>query len=417
MNVELNELFAKGLGLQRPWEVTALRFDETRKRLDIHLDFPRGSEFPCPECGASCKVYDTNELSWRHLNFFEHLTYLQARVPRTNCPAHGARVAHVPWARPDTGFTLLFEALIVEMGRNGLTAKALARLIGEHDTRVWRVLEHYVGVARARTSFADVERVGVDETSRASGHDYISTFVDMVAARVLFVTEGKDHTTIEEFKKDLEQHGGGTSQVAEFSLDMSAAFQKGIRETFPAAELTFDPFHVVKLMNEAVDEVRREEQRTAPELKKTRYSWLKDESKQKEAERQAFEPLKNSRLKTARAWRIKEGLRDLYNQPPEEAAEYFNRWYFWATHSRLPAVIRAAKTFRAHQAGILRWFESGLSNGLLEGLNSLIQAAKARARGFRSARKMKTIIYLLLSKLDFQLPSALPTAVQSRLAA
>jgi transposase len=416
--MDVNALFTQALGMVNPWEVVELHFDVEAKRLDIRVDFAPGSTFPCPVCGVPCKVHDSSPQSWRHLNFFEHLTSIEARQPRTSCAEHGVRTAAVPWARAGSGFTLLFEAMVVELARNGLTVAALARIVGEHDTRLWRVLDHYVDEARSRADFSDVQKVGVDETSRQKGHVYVTLFADMDEAKVLFVTEGKDHETVGKFKQDLVAHGGTPGKVTDFSLDMSQAFIKGITQDFEQAFLTFDRFHVIQLMNDAIDEVRRKEQKTQPELKGTRYDWLRNDNdgnpKAKADERARFDLLKDSTLKTARAHRIKTMLQELYNQSPADASLWFTRWYFWATHSRLAPVIRVAKTLKKHQAGLLRWFDSRLSNGLLEGINSLVQAAKARARGFRSARKMKTIIYLLLSKLDFKLPSALPSAIHAK---
>lgn len=412
--MDTNALFTQALGMVNPWQVAELKFDASAKRLDIRVDFAPGSTFPCPSCGAPCKVYDTSPQSWRHLNFFEHLTFIEARQPRTRCEKDGVKTVTVPWARTSSDFTLLFEAMMVELGRNGMTPTAIGRIVGEHDTRVWRVLEHYVDEARGRATFAGVEKVGVDETSRAKGHVYVSLFADIVKARVMFVTEGKDHDTIGRFKQDLVAHGGDPSQVSDFSLDMSKAFIKGIGQEFENAHLTFDKFHVIKLMNDAVDQVRRQEQKTQPGLKKSRSVWLKNEENLKPGERAQFDALKDSTLATARAYRIKTTLQALYDQSSETAPAFFRRWYFWATHSRLPAVVKTAKTLKQHLGGVLRWFDSKLNNGLLEGINSLVQAAKARARGFRSARKMIVVIYLLLSKLDFQLPKALPSAIHGR---
>ena len=412
--MDVNSLFTQALGMVNPWEVVELKFDAQRKRLDIRVDFAAGSTFPCPECGAMCKVHDAATKTWRHLNFFEHLTYIEARQPRTQCDKDGVKTTTVPWARAGSGFTLLYEAMVVELARNGLTVAAIARIVGEHDTKIWRVLEHYVEEARSRADFSQVEKVGVDETSRQKGHVYVSVFADMDEAKVLFVTEGKDHTTVGRFKEDLVAHGGDPAKITDFSLDMSKAFIKGIQEEFQEAHLTFDRFHVIQLMNDAVDEVRRAEQKSEPELKKTRYLWLKNEHNLDADERPTFDVLKDSTLKTAKAYRIKTMLQGLYEQSSKDAPGWFRRWYFWATHSRLAPVIKVAKTIKAHWAGVLRWFESGINNGLLEGINSLIQAAKARARGFRSVQKMRVVIYLLLSKLNFNLPMALPSAVHEK---
>lgn len=409
--LDVNSLFTLALGMVSPWEVVGLNLDAKEKRLDIKVDFTPGSTFPCPECGEACKAHDASWHTWRHLNFFEHLTYIEGRQPRTKCDRHGVLTVDVPWARPGSNFTLLFDALVLEMARNGLTVAAIARMVGENDTLIWRLLEHYVDEARARADFSGVTSVGVDETSRQKNHVYVTVFADMVTSKVMFVTEGKDHTTVADFKGDLLAHGGTVEDVTDFSLDMSQAFIKGILAEFPAAHLTFDRFHVIQLMNDAMDEVRRKEQKVCPELKGTRYEWFKNEVTVEPGQKPEFDALRTSTLATARAYHIKTMLQELYEQHPDDAEAWFRRWYYWATHSRLEPVIRVAKTLQSHFDGIMRWFKSGLSNGLLEGINSLIQSAKARARGFRSARKMKTIIYLLLSKLDFRLPSAIPNRI------
>ena len=210
--MDVNALFTQALGMVNPWEVVELKFDAEKKRLDIRVDFAPGSTFPCPACGMMCKAYDASSQEWRHLNFFEHLTFIQARQPRTNCEKDGVKTATVPWARPGSGFTLLCEAMVVELARNGLTTAAIGRIVGEHDTRIWRVLEHYVDEARDRADFSEVEKIGVDETSRRRGHVYVTLFADIEEAKVLFVTEGKDHETVTHFKKDLVAHGGESDE-------------------------------------------------------------------------------------------------------------------------------------------------------------------------------------------------------------
>ncbi len=173
--MQTNELFRIALGLAEPWVVGKIEFSEDRRRLALWLDFPSGSRFACPECGREgCGVYDSSERTWRHLNFFEHKTLLHARQPRVECPDHGVKTVEVPWARSGSGFTRLMEAFILVLVQGGMTAAQAARLIGEHDTRVWRVVQHYVQEARAEAEFSKVTAVGVDETSRRRGHNYYS---------------------------------------------------------------------------------------------------------------------------------------------------------------------------------------------------------------------------------------------------
>jgi len=390
-----NELFQAALGLLPPWLVDHCSFTVESGRLDIYLDFPRGSSFACPLCAAPAKAYDTESLTWRHLNFFQHQAFLHARTPRVVCSRCGVHRIAVPWARANSGFTLLFEAFVLQLVKV-MPVLAAARLVGEHDTLVWRILHHYVDSARSKANHSSVTQVGIDETAARRGHDYVSLFVDLNERKVLFVAPGKDAATVAAFAQDLQAHQGDPQAITEVSADMSPAFIKGVGDHLPNASLTFDKFHVVSLVNDAVDEVRRLERKLHPELSGTRYIWLKNPANLTANQEQQIQTFDFTRclLKTTRAYQI------LYNQPAEDAEYYLKRWYFWATHSRIQPIIDVAKTIRRHQVGILRWFTSGINNGILEGINSLFQAAKAKARGYRSARNIATIIYLIAGKLD-----------------
>lgn len=401
------DLFQLALGVLPPWFVSESDFDAKEKRLDIHIDFAKGGQFACPTCGrGGCSAYDTEPLTWRHLNFFEHMTFLHVRTPRVNCADCGVKRVAVPWGRSGSGFTLLFEAYILALAKE-MPVNAIARLVGEHDTRLWRILRHYVDLAREQQDMSGVEKIGIDETSKGKGHDYVTVFMDLDESKVLFVTEGKDAETVEAFREDLVAHGGLPGQIKEVCCDMSRAFISGVETVFEEAHITFDKFHLVKIVNDAVDEVRRQEKKERPELLRTRYLWLKnpDKLKPEQVEELAGLRLKTLNLKTARAYQLRLSFQDLFNLPAVKSEDFLQKWYFWATHSRLEPMIQAAKTIKAHSDGVLRWFHSQINNGILEGVNSLIQAAKAKARGYRSARNLITIIYLIAGKLKLALPT------------
>ena len=188
---------------------------------------------------------------------------------------------------------------------------------------------------------------------------------------------------------------------------MSKAFISGVATNLPNASVTLDKFHVVATVNDGVDEVRRQEQKDNPALKSTRYVWLKNPENLTGSQIDTLIELDitKSNLKTAKAYRIKLAFQELYNQPKEEAENYLRRWYFWATHSRIQPMIDAAKTIKKHWEGVLRWFDSQINNGILEGINSLIQAAKHKARGYRSNRNIIAIIYLIAGKLPMRQPT------------
>lgn len=391
-------LFQLALGLSEPWFVSDTKFDPAAKRLDLFLDFKRGHAFPCPECGKPGKAYDTEEKIWRHLNFFQHEAYLHARVPRMRCEDHGVRLVEVPWGRNQSGFTLLFEALVMMLARE-MPVKVIAELLGVTDKRLWRVLKHYVLADVEKMDLSKMTSMGVDETAARRGHHYVSLFVDMDERKVVFVTEGKDAQTIEAFAGHLVSHGGTPEAVREVTCDMSPAFISGVEAHLPEAAITFDRFHVVKLLNTAVDEVRRQEQRTEPGLKSTRYIWLKNPGNLTNAQAAKVHGLSRSKLRTARAYRMKLVFQEIYSLPGNLAEAAMEGWYQWGIRSRLKPIVEFAQMLRRHWDGVLRWFTSRLNNGLLEGLNSLVQAAKARARGYRSMEYFKLMIYMIAGHL------------------
>jgi len=248
----------------------------------------------------------------------------------------------------------------------------------------------------------------------AASTTYISVFHDLERRRVLFACPGRDRHTVARFAEDLRAHGGEPEAVSAACIDMSRAYIAGVGKYLPGAELTFDGFHVIQLANAAVDAVRRAEVREQPILKHTRWVWLKDGWRWTHRQLQDFHSLSRTQLKTARAWRLKHALRELYAQaPPREIAEAeLRRWYSWARRCRLEPFKRLALTIKAHWAGILNAFDSRLNNGGVEATNGLIQAAKARARGYRTARNLITMTYLIGARLT-RLPAA-PYTTTSR---
>jgi transposase len=398
------QLFSAALGLVPPWQVTRSEFDAEAGRLDLYLDFPRGSRFACPvsECAErECPVHDTEDKTWRHLDFFQYHAYLHARVPRVDCPEHGVRQVTVSWARPGSGFTLLFEALLITFA-GAMPVARVARFTGEHDTRIWRVLDHYVETERAELDFSAVERVGVDETAAARGQDYVSIFMDPDTPRVLFATPGRDSETVKAFTEDLKAHGGYPEAVGHVTCDMSVAFISGITAHLSNADITFDRFHIMKKLGEAVDAVRRDEAKHRPALlKRTRWLWLTNRQNLSPNDQRALVWLTRPSLQlaTGRAHRWREDFQGFYDQPADQAEAYLTRWCAGAMRSRLQPVKDFVAMLKRHWNGILAWHRSHLTTGLLEGTNSLIQAAKARARGYRNKHYMITIIYLIAGKL------------------
>ena len=403
-----NILIQLALELPEKWFVENTDLNLSENKITIEIKFKKGSRFDCPKCSRSgCKVHDTKKKSWRHLNFFQHEAYLTCRLPRVDCDDCGVLLADAPWARKDSGFTLLFESYMLILSRE-MPINAISKLVKVEDKRIWRVIRHYVDEAMENQDFSKVTQIGVDETSSKKGHNYISVFVDMDTSKVLYATPGKDSSTFKRFVKDLDAHNGDHEKITDVSIDMSPAFIKGVSESLPDAEITFDRFHVMKKINEAVAAVRTEESKTEAMLKGTRYIWLKNERNLTKKQREKLTDildLKRFNLKTTRAYQIKLSFQELFKTPPHLAEAYLKKWYFWATHSQIAPIKTVAKMIKKHWDGILNWFDSGLTNAVLEGLNSLIQQIKSRARGFRNNDNFIAMIYLKLAKINLNLPT------------
>lgn len=400
-----NGLFQLALGIQDPWLVQDVVFSNEQGRLDIHLSHRKGALFPCPSCQQSLTAYDVVQRTWKHLNFFQYETYLHASVPRVHCrPCAGTKNVVVPWARPESGFTLLFEAFAMELAR-AMALSTAGQIVGEHDTRLMRIVTYYVTKARTKLDMNSVRKIGIDETSRAKGHDYITTFIDIQQRSVLFAVKGKDSRTVKSFSDDLKEHNGSPEQIEKACIDLSPAYKKGVAEYCSNAQIIFDRFHVMKLVNDALDAVRRAEQKESPLLTKSRYAWLHNPETATERQTEKLKTLTTLNLKTARAYQIRLALRDVYElRNPKEAKKALQRWYFWATHSRIEQIVKVAHTIKEHWNGVLAFFDGRIANGIAEGINSVIQTIKRRARGYPNTDNFITMVYLVCGKLTFDLP-------------
>lgn len=325
-------------------------------------------------------------------------------MPRTDCREDGKLQVEVPWARETADFTFLFESFAMTLCRE-MPVNKVSQIIKVDDNKLWRMMSHYTEAARKLEDHSGIKKIGIDETSKKRGHDYVSLFVDLEGKRTIFVAEGKGSETIAEFKKDLIGHGGKPENITDASIDMSPAFIKGVEENFPQVEITFDKFHIMKIINKAVDDVRKAEVGVQEILRGQKYLFLKNRESLTGAQEETLreiESMPRLNLKTMRAYHIRENFQVIYREKRREGFEgALKKWYFWATHSRIEAMKAAAKTIKRHWKGVIRWYDSKVSNSILEGLNSLVQAAKAKARGYRTFKNLKTIIYMLTGKLDY----------------
>lgn len=395
-------LFSQALGLAPPWAVQRVQLDISKSRIDLYIAWQSKSA-ACPACGAANQsLHDHRARNWRHLDFFQYEAHVHCQLPRIQCSAcNGTTQLQVPWAREGSRFTLLFEALSLTLARE-MPVAACSRILRCSGNALWRQIDAHVGAARAKESYADVTVIGIDETSCAKGHDYITLVHDLEQSRLIFATPGKDASTLERFGQDLKAHQGDAKKIAIVCMDMSKAFIQGAAKHLAQAAIAFDRFHVIQMANKAVDAVRREEAKGESGLKKTRWGWLKDSAKWTSKEQENMQWLTHSHLKTARAWRIKEALRDIYalRASPEQTGMALKKWLHWAQRSRLQPIQDLARSIKNHWTGIVKAFEAAhLHTGYVEAVNSLIQAAKAKARGYGTTEHFIAMAFLIAGKL------------------
>ncbi len=408
--MDANGVLALGLGVTPPWKLVGQRLDTTTQPNQLHFEVAaaRGGLFPCPACAKLCKAHDFAKFTWRHLNFFQHHCYVTAKVPRTDRREHGVLRIDVPWAREGSRFTFLFEQVAIMLVRE-MPVLAAARIIGITDQRLWRIIEHYVTRAVESIDLTRVKAIGLDETAAKRGQTYVTVFIDLDRKQkpVVFVTPGRGKDTVARFKAFLAEHGGAPSRIVEVVCDMSGAFIAAVGETFENAAITVDWFHVVQMFTKAVDDVRRAEAKHSKLPKTLRWAILKRaDGRLTNAQADALAELEASDLFTAIAWRIKEKLRWVRKAESVQAARW--RITHFLRHAGqvladdpiLEPVRKALTSFEKHLERILQRWSSSHSNARLEGLNGLFQAARARARGYRSTTTFATMIYLIAAPLE-----------------
>ena len=417
MSVGVEALFTSALGLQPPWVVEDVKLDTGKRRIDFEIGCSK-ARLSCPACGAAEQpVHDRLRRSWRHLDFFQFEAWLHCDVPRVECGGcRKTTQVSVPWARPGSGFTAAFEALLLTLCVN-IPVNQAAALMRCTDKQTWRRIEFHVERARALERMDGVKIVGIDETSLRRGQNYITVVHDLPAKRLLFATEGRDHQAVLEFAKDLADHGGDPAAVKHVCMDMSAAYAKGTAMALPNAQISYDRFHVVAMAGEAMDAVRREElandsdavRRTLggkdpKTLRQLMWAMRRNPKTWSASQASTMHWLQRSALKSARAWRLKMALREVYARARQhkdagQACADLRSWLSWARRSRLEPFKKLAVTIRQHFDAVVRGMLEHRSNAFVEAMNGLLQQAKRAARGFRTARCFIHIAYLRMSKL------------------
>lgn len=408
----VEHLFTQALGLSSPWKVVSADFDPAAKSLELVIDFERGSRFADPESGEDCPVHDTVERTWQHLHFFEHRTTLRARVPRIRTPEGKVRNAQVPWARPQSGFTLLMEAYLLTLAKV-LPVTEVSAQGKVSEERIWHLIGSRVEEVWKEGDWSSLERLGADETSTSKGHSYGTAFLEITGretsrgcgaskvARLLFFTPGKDKATFEEFAAELARRKVDPSQIKEVAIDMSRAFIAGAGEHFPDARICFDRFHVMKLCGEAVDATRKEVAREVGGLPRGALWALRGNAERLgDQQLELRESICREHSKIARALSIRDFLADTWNYRDEaDAREHLKAVMSWCSRSRMPHFVALGRSLKRHLEGILGYFRNYTTSAAIEAVNGLLQLARRRARGYRRFENFRAIAYWIAGGL------------------
>jgi transposase len=405
MNSE--QLFALALGLQSPWYIKEIDLQQSEGmvgELHIYLDFERGALFQI-EGQEPCKAYDSTDRTWQHLNFFQHKCFLHARAPRVKTNSGKVRTVPVPWARPGSGFTLLFEAYAMLLIECEMPVSKAGQTMDVYPNRIWNVFNHWIKKAHSKDSVDDITQIGFDETSTKKGHNYVTVAVDLDQRRVVFATPGKDSSTIASTANYLSSKRVDLENIKQVCIDMSPAFISGIMDSFPEASITFDKFHVFQVVNKAMDELRKAEAKHTADLKKSKFIFLKNTANLTTIQNIQREQLMDLYPRLGEGYRLKTMFKEYWEmEEPEQAGAFLAYWCDLASESKIQPFMEAAKTIKAHWSGIINYLKSRLNNGILEGINSKIQLAKKRARGYRNIENFINMIYYICGHLHYDYP-------------
>lgn len=402
------DLYSQILGVREPWKVDRVEVDLKAGEVSVHLTHEAGMKWPCAECGVACSLYDHQETRrWRHLDTCQLRTILHAAPPRTECPEHGVLNVKLPWAEPGSRFTAMFERLAIDW-LLAASQKAVAERLQLSWDEVHAIQQRAVRRGLARRTAEPVAYLGVDEKSFTRGHHYFTMVNDLVRGRVLFVGEHRTTETLDQFWNSLSEEQ--IAAVQAIAMDMWDPYLNSTRRHLPGADgkIVFDQFHIAKHLSEAVDQVRRKEHKQLraagdDRLVGTRYDWLRNpaNAKMEPGDRKKFAVLRQSKLKTARAWALKEAMMTFflywYERP---ARKHYRWWHNWAMRSRLKPMIDKARMIHRRFDNIVTYIRHRITNAASESINSKVQWVKYTARGFRNTNNFVTAIYFHCGGLD-----------------
>ena len=403
-------MLAGSLDLEEPWYITGAKFDPVKSVINVYVGIREDAVIVCPRCGGSTKRYgyEPTERSWRHADCLFYPCYVHCRRPRVKCDKCGVQQVTAPFERQNSRHTLLFEGYAMMIMEDVPRRKA-SRLLRCNEKTLASILSYWVNQAVDSLDLSNVTNLAIDETSCKRGHDYVTVTIDAMKRRVFDVQQGRKKEAVTAMRKKLERQGGKASNITAVTSDMSKSYLPGVKENFPKAEQIIDKFHVKKVLTDALDEVRKQEQKETANKKElflNRHFLMTPESRMNSEQLTKLAALSKAYPKTGRAFRIVQALDLFYaSKDDDEAASQFKHLYSWMRRSRLKPMKDAAETLMNHERQILNYFHDRLTNAVCEGINSMIQAAKRKARGFNTYEGFAAMIYLIAGKLELAVPA------------
>jgi transposase len=401
-----HELYRRILGIEAPWQVDRVELKLTAGEVHVYLTHADNLDWACAECGALRPLYDHQaERQWRHLDTCQYRTILHAQPPRSQCPEHGVRVVKLPWAEAGSRFTALLEGLAIAWLKHA-SQKAVAEQLHLSWDEIHGIMERAVERGLARRQAEPIPLLGVDEKAFRKGHKYLTLVNDLQRNRVLYVAEDRQQSSLDGFWGTITAQQRDSIQAV--ALDMWDPYVASVQAHVAGAEhkIVFDKFHIAQHLGEAVDRVRRREHKLLKaegdeRLTGTKYAWLRNPAGMDGEQRREFAELRQSELKTARAWALKETAMALYTYVYEKSArKHFRWWYNWAVRSRLQPMKQVAGMLKRRFENIITYLRHQITNAASESLNAKIQWVKYTARGFRNKQNFIHAIYFHCGGLD-----------------
>ena len=401
-----SELYGRILGISAPWRVERVELQLKQGEVHVYLAHEDKQEWPCAECGASCTLYDHQpERQWRHLDTCQYRTILHAAPPRSQCAEHGVRVVKLSWAEGNSRFTALLEGLAIAWLKHS-SQKAVAAELHLSWDEVHGIMERAVERGLARRKAEEIPQLGVDEKAFRKGHKYLTIVNDLKRSRVLYVAEGREQSSLDGFWGTISEEQ--RDSVEAVAMDMWDPYVDSVRDHLGEADkkIVFDKFHIAQHLGDAVDRVRRREHKELKaegdeRLTGTKYDWLRNPATMEGEQRREFARLRQSELKTARAWALKETAMAFFSYVYERPArKHFQWWYNWAVRSRLEPMKEKARMLKRRFENKITYLQHQITNAASESLNAKIQWVKYTARGFRNKQNFIHAIYFHCGGLD-----------------